>query len=297
MTASSVSAPAAALLPRFDHSAALRCNSGMLAFAKGHGTLNDFVCFSDPDGALDLTDEQLRFLCDRRAGIGGDGTLRAVRARHVRGYEWHGDAWFMDYRNADASIAEMCGNGLRVFLRYLLEEQLIDADPIDIVTRAGVLRGEFLDGDQIRIGMGIPAVAHEPVTVTVGTDSFQGRAIDVGNPHAAVLLPAGRLDGLDLTREPGYPADVFPNRANVEFVESVGDHHVRMRVWERGVGETFSCGTGTVAAAAAAAHATGEVSGTWRVDPPGGTLLVDLDPAGARLTGPAVVVARGTVNL
>ncbi len=269
----------------------------MLAFAKGHGTLNDFVCFSDPDGALDLNDEQIRLLCDRRAGIGGDGTLRAVRARRVPGYEQHGDTWFMDYRNADASIAEMCGNGLRVFLRYLLTEGLIDDRPIDIVTRAGVRHGEFLDGDQIRISMGVPRVSPDEVPVTVGEQTFQGRAVDVGNPHAAVLLSTGGLDMLDLTREPGYPAEVFPNRANVEFVESVGDHQIRMRVWERGVGETFSCGTGTVAAAVAAATAAGEASGTWRVDPPGGSLLVDLDPAGARLTGPAVIVARGTVNL
>ncbi len=269
----------------------------MLAFAKGHGTLNDFVCFSDPDGDLELTDDQLRFLCDRRAGIGGDGTLRAVRARHVAGYERHGDAWFMDYRNADASIAEMCGNGLRVFLRYLRTEGLIDDRPIDIVTRAGVRHGEFLDGDQVRIGMGVPTVGPAEVRVSVGDRTFAGRAVDVGNPHAAVLLPVGELDALDLTREPGYPAETFPNRANVEFVEPAGDHHVRMRVWERGVGETFSCGTGTVAAAVAAATDAGEVTGTWRVDPPGGTLLVDLAPDGARLTGPAVIVARGTVNL
>ncbi len=269
----------------------------MLAFAKGHGTLNDFVCFSDPDGALDLSDEQVRFLCDRRAGIGGDGTLRAVRSRHVPGYQQYGDDWFMDYRNADASIAEMCGNGLRVFLRYLLTEGLIDDAPIDVVTRAGVRRGEFLDGDQIRIGMGNPVVGPAAVPVTVGERTYRGRAVDVGNPHAAVLLPAGELDAIDLDREPGYPRDVFPNRANVEFIEPVGDRHIRMRVWERGVGETFSCGTGTVAAAAAAATAAGEASGTWRVDPPGGTLLVDLAPGGARLTGPAVIVARGTVNL
>lgn len=268
----------------------------MLAFAKGHGTLNDFVCFSDPEGTLELSDEQLRLLCDRRAGIGGDGTLRAVRARHVPGYEEYGDTWFMDYRNADASIAEMCGNGLRVFLRYLLTEGLIDQAPIDIVTRAGVLHGEFLDDGRIRIGMGDPTAGPE-VEVTVGDARFRGLAVDVGNPHAAVMLSPGELDGLDLSREPGYPADVFPNRANVEFVEPVADHHVRMRVWERGVGETFSCGTGTVAAAVAAAAAAGETSGTWRVDPPGGSLRVDLGPDGARLTGPAVIVARGTVNL
>ena len=269
----------------------------MLAFAKGHGTLNDFVCFSDPDGTLDLSDDQLRYLCDRRAGIGADGTLRAVRARHMPGYESHGDAWFMDYRNADASIAEMCGNGLRVFLRFLNSEGLIDDSPIDIVTRAGVLHGEFLAGDLIRVSMGRPTIAAEHVTVTAGGRSFDAAVVDVGNPHAAVLVTPGELDSIDLEREPGYPASVFPDRANVEFIEPAGAHHVRMRVWERGVGETFSCGTGTVATAVAAAAAAGEWQGSWRVDPPGGTLQVDLGPDGAHLIGPAVMVARGKVVL
>lgn len=269
----------------------------MLAFAKGHGTLNDFVCFSDPDGSIDPTDDQLRFLCDRRAGIGGDGTLRAVRARHVPGYEAHGDAWFMDYRNADASVAEMCGNGLRVFLRYLNEEGLIGDEPVDIVTRAGVRHGEFLPDGDVRVTMGAPTVAPEQVPVTVGDDEFAAWVIDVGNPHAAVVIEPGRLAHLDLSVEPGYPAEAYPNRANVEFIEFVGDHHVVMRVWERGVGETFSCGTGTVATALAAATASGEEGGVWRVDPPGGSLKVDLNGADATLTGPAVIVARGTVNL
>ena len=267
----------------------------MLAFAKGHGTLNDFVCFTDAEDRLKLTDDQLRFLCDRRAGIGGDGTLRAVRARHVPGYQQHGEAWFMDYRNADASIAEMCGNGLRVFLRYLVEEGELDGTPVDIVTRAGVRRGEFLADGDIRVTMGTPTIGADPVPVRAGGRAFEAAVIDVGNPHAAIMLAPGELDGIDLEREPEYPAPVYPNRANVEFVESVGDHHVRMRVWERGVGETFSCGTGTVAAAVAAMAAAGENAGSWRVDPPGGTLQVDLTGAQAYLTGPAVIVARGKV--
>jgi len=269
----------------------------MLAFAKGHGTLNDFVCFTDPDGDLELADDQLRMLCDRRAGIGGDGTLRAVRARHVAGYQQHGNAWFMDYRNADASIAEMCGNGLRVFLKFLLEEGLIDRDPIEVVTRAGVRGGEFLDDGEIRVGMGAPTVAPHGVQVVAGGRTFDAMVIDVGNPHAAVLVPPGDLDGIDLSSEPDYPAEVYPNRANVEFFEPAGPKRVRMRVWERGVGETFSCGTGTVAVAVAAAHAAGASTGTWRIEPPGGSLRIELTEHEALLTGPAVIVARGMVNL
>ncbi len=276
----------------------LGCNSGMLAFAKGHGTLNDFVCFTDPDGDLALSDDRLRFLCDRRAGIGGDGTLRAVRARHVPGYERHGDAWFMDYRNADASIAEMCGNGLRVFLRYLAEEGLIDPDDeTEVVTRAGLRSGTFVPGGDIRVGMGSPVVAQEQVEVTVAGRRYPAWTVDVGNPHAAAPVVRGELTGLDLSVEPGYPDAVFPNRANVEFFETIAPHHVAMRVWERGVGETFSCGTGTVAVARAAAAEAGEPGGTWRVDPPGGSLIVELTPGQAYLTGPAVIVARGKVNV
>jgi diaminopimelate epimerase len=269
----------------------------MMQFAKGHGTRNDFVCFTDTDGDLSPSDDEVRLLCDRRAGIGGDGILRAVRAGHVPGYQEHGETWFMDYRNADGSIAEMCGNGLRVFLRYLLEEGLVDGSPVDIVTRAGVRHGEFLPDGEIRIGMGEPTVVADPVAVTTPGRAWSGVAVDVGNPHAVVLVAPGELDGIDLREEPGYPAEVFPQRANVEFVEQVDDHRLRMRVWERGVGETFSCGTGTVASAMAAAHAAGERSGSWQVEPPGGVLRVELAPGGAHLTGPAVIVARGEALL
>lgn len=268
----------------------------MLAFAKGHGTLNDFVCFTDADGSIDPGDDQLRLLCDRRAGIGGDGTLRAVRCAHVPGFEQHRDTWFMDYRNADASIAEMCGNGLRVFLRYLDEEGLIERDDAVVVTRAGVRTGEFLPDGDIRVSMGTPMVGG---TVPVGVDGrqYEATVVDVGNPHAVVLLPEAQLAGIDLTRSPSYPAEIYPDGANVEFVERVGPGHIRMRVWERGVGETLSCGTGTVAAAAATAAAEAEPLGTWLVEPPGGRLTVGLTGADATLAGPAVIVARGMVSL
>ena len=268
----------------------------MLAFAKAHGTLNDFVCFSDPYGTLDLTDEQLRFLCDRRAGIGADGTCGPSGAAHA-GLGGDGDAWFMDYRNADGSIAEMCGNGMRVFLRYLLSEGLIDA-AADRRRHPGGRAARRVSGRRPD-----PRVDGHPVDRGRARDGhrrrtqLRGCGRGRGQPHASVMLGTGELDGIDLAVEPGYAADVFPNRRNVEFIEVAGDHHVRMRVWERGVGETFSCGTGTVAAAVAAAAHAGQSEGSWRVDPPGGTLQVDLTATGAHLTGPAVMVARGKVFL
>lgn len=273
----------------------------VLHFAKGHGTLNDFVLITDPDNRVAPTDAEVRFLCDRRAGIGGDGLLRAVRARHIAGWDGDPEAWFMDYRNADASLAEMCGNGLRVFLRYLREEGLVPADTthLEVGTRAGLRSGELLPDGRVRVWMGRPAVAPEPVGVSVGHMSWPATAVDVGNPHAVALVgSAEALDALDLGTPPGRtPASAFPNGVNVEFVEEVGPRSVRMRVHERGVGETMSCGTGTVAVAAAVAAVHGETAGTWTVQVPGGVVEVELADGQAWLTGPAEIVARGEVAL
>ncbi|WP_232548286.1 diaminopimelate epimerase [Propioniciclava soli] len=275
----------------------------MVSFAKGHGTKNDFVLLVDPDDELLLTDAAVRFLCDRRGGIGGDGVLRAVRARHVP--EWSGDPdlWFMDYRNADGSIAEMCGNGVRVFARHLVAEGLVPAGTttVGIGTRAGLREAEVLPDGRIRVAMGRPRLAAAEVEVSLAAgvpeQRWRARAVDVGNPHAVVWLEGDDLDGLDLTRPPVWtPREAFPDGVNIEFVAPVGDHHVRMRVFERGVGETASCGTGTVAVAAALAdRGENQSESTWRVDVPGGSVEVTLRDGDAWLTGPAEIVARGDV--
>lgn len=272
----------------------------MWDFAKGHGTRNDFVLLTDPEGLLELTPERVRFLCDRRAGIGADGVLRAVRARHIE--EWTGDPdlWFMDYRNADGSLAEMCGNGLRVFARNLFEEGLAAEGPLLVGTRAGLRSAQPLADGSIRIGMGIPAVHVDRVRVSIGARSWVAHAADVGNPHAVVVLDRGDvLADLDLTRPPAVsPEEAFPAGVNVEFVEPLGEGHVRMRVHERGVGETCSCGTGTVAVAATMAALAGVPKSSWRVDVLGGELQIDLhDDQEATLTGPAAIVARGRVDV
>lgn len=272
----------------------------MLAFAKGHGTLNDFVLLLDPDDAIALTDDVVRFLCDRRAGIGGDGVLRVVRGRYVPDWDGDGDLWFMDYRNADGSIAEMCGNGIRVFARYLLEEGLVPhgTTRLHIGTRAGVRTAQALADGQIRVWMGHPRVAAAETLVTAGRRSWTASAVDVGNPHAvAVLDDSDDLDAVDLSARPGTPPGRFPKGVNVEFVRVLGPDRVRMRVYERGVGETFSCGTGTVAVAAAVARRLGVSVGAYTVEVPGGTVRVDLRDGQAWLTGPAEVVARGVVRL
>jgi diaminopimelate epimerase len=254
-----------------------------LRFVKGHGTENDFVVLPPYDG--DLTAEIVAALCDRRAGIGADGVLRVVP---------QDGRFFMDYRNADGSIAEMCGNGIRVFARYLVSAGLADPGDISIDTRNGVLIVTVPeDGGDITAEMG-QAVRLEDAKVTVGDTSWDAVGWSMGNPHL-VVLDAGDLDALDLTAMPGLdPA--FPDGINVEFLSPVGPRHVKMRVFERGVGETQSCGTGACAAAVAAMDAAG-VRTSYVVDVPGGRLVVEWRPDGMVLmTGPAVLVAKGEVD-
>ena len=274
------------------------------AFAKGHGTENDFVILVDRDGTEPVTPEQVRWICDRRAGIGGDGILRAVAGRHVP--EWDGDPeiWFMDYRNADGSIAEMCGNGIRVFVRYLVDEGLAEDPRVPVGTRAGLRETEVLSDGRVRVAMGPARVLEEQVRVSIADQqAFDAVGVDVGNPHAVSFC--ADPDVLDLRTAPIWePAGVFPHGVNAEFVAERGPRRLAMRVFERGSGETRSCGTGTVAAAAAwhARHGDNTTTkpGTtpvcYQVDVPGGSVEVELSEQ-AYLTGPAVIVARGVLTL
>jgi len=271
------------------------------SFSKGHGTGNDFVLLLDPDDALSVGPAEVQFLCDRRRGIGADGLLRAVRARHVAGWDGDGSVWFMDYRNADGSVAEMCGNGVRVFVRFLLEQGLVRGPDVPVATRAGLRPAVVLPDGRVRVAMGPVTVASPGDLVEVRTAdgaSFAALPADVGNPHAVSFTDD--LARLPLAVPPAYPADRFPDGVNLEFVRVRGPRHLAMRVHERGVGETLSCGTGTVAAAAAARAHTGEGDAlplTYRVDVPGGSVEVELAHDQAYLTGPAVLVAEGQVTL
>ncbi len=270
------------------------------SFTKGHGTGNDFVIILDRESMIDLSPAEVQYLCDRHAGIGGDGLLRAVLAKHIEGWTGDGSLWFMDYRNADGSIAEMCGNGVRVFVRFLIEESLASGPVIQVATRAGVKEARVLPDGQIRVAMGPVAVGPDTVTVTTvdGAD-FTAVSADVGNPHAVSFTDD--LATLPLFLAPRWtPADHFPQGVNLEFVRSLGRRHIALRVFERGVGETQSCGTGTVAAAAAARvhdRDPDPLPVTYRVDIPGGTVHVELTADQAFLTGPAVLVARGEVAI
>ncbi|GAA1830408.1 diaminopimelate epimerase [Microlunatus capsulatus] len=269
------------------------------SFSKGHGTENDFVVLLDRDDTMHVGPAEVRYLCDRHAGIGGDGLLRAVRARHVP--EWDGDGalWFMDYRNADGSVAQMCGNGLRVFARFLLDHDLASGPTIPVATRSGLKEATVLPDTRIRVSMGPVRVEQPGTPLAVRTADGAEHAVlpaDVGNPHAVAFVDD--LAALDLTRAPRVPDGAFPEGVNVEFVRVLGPRHLALRVHERGVGETRSCGTGTVAAAAAArVHAgdTAPLPVTYRVEVPGGEVEVELAEDQAHLTGPAVLIAHGQV--
>ncbi|UOW00127.1 diaminopimelate epimerase [Agrococcus sp. SCSIO52902] len=273
-------------------------------FSKGHGTGNDFVLVADPEGAHPLSAARVRELADRRFGVGGDGVIRAVPAGAT------GDAvldalpdgtWAMDYWNADGSLSEMCGNGVRVFVRFLLESglaELPEGGALDVATRAGlkrvVRRGGLLSAD-----LGPFELGGTRLVASAGLDVPRpGQDVSTGNPHVVVALASEEeLAGLDLHRAPALePA--AEDGANVEFVvpgtiaDGVGS--IRMRVHERGVGETLSCGTGAVAAAMATRHWSGDAADRWIVDVPGGRLEVELDDRGhVWLTGPAEIVFRG----
>ena len=269
-----------------------------LSFAKGHATHNDFVILVDREAMTPLSADTVRWLCDRRGGIGADGVLRAVRSELIP--EWQGkpDLWFMDYRNADGSIAEMCGNGLRLFVRYLLDQGLVDAEPVEIATRAGLRKAwACLDG-RIKVSMGRVRVAEQPTWIESNGRRYDATTVDVGNPHAGVRLDdVEQLRALDLSVAPTFDQAVYPAGVNVEFVVPVAENALQMRVFERGVGETQSCGTGVVASAAAQLHSLGRQTGSLTVTVPGGALKVDVDDDQAYLTGPAVVVAQGSVTL
>ncbi|MCU1691988.1 MAG: diaminopimelate epimerase [Frankiales bacterium] len=251
-----------------------------LTYLKGHGTENDFVVLPDLEGTLELTPELVARLCDRRAGIGADGVLRVVPTKLEPSAGDSSAEWFMDYRNADGSVAEMCGNGVRVYARYLVEAGLASLGELDLATRGGD-KHVVVESDVVTVDMGL-AVVGEPVLV----DGVVATSVDMGNPHAVVHATP--------------PAVLDPDRKdlNVEYVEELGPTHLRMRVHERGVGETRSCGTGACAAVVAHVLRTAEPRGSaYDVDVPGGRLQVTWREDGhVLLAGPAVIVAAGSLN-
>jgi diaminopimelate epimerase len=284
-------------------------------FVKGHGTENDFVLLPDPDGTRhpDLDPKLVRRLTDRHAGLAADGVIRVVRSATLDDGRLLAAAaeWFMDYRNADGSLAEMCGNGIRVMARYLWSSGLARGRELAIGTRGGVRRVRDESGGLYTVEMGRPepVTADEPVRVITkwvvrDPDGLEGIgleavAVRAPNPHAVVFVDDFSL--VRPLREPPSvePAGIFPDGVNLEYVVDRGDRHVELRVWERGVGETRSCGTGVCAAAWATMRRDGIGPGErYTVDVLGGRLVVaERDDGTMVLTGPAVLGVAGEVDL
>ena len=249
----------------------------------GHGTENDFVLVFDPNDERSITTAQAAAICNRTTGIGADGLIRIIK---------RDEKWFMDYRNADGSLAEMCGNGIRVMARYLVERGHVPEGIFGINTRDGIkhLRAPLV-GD-ISVNMGKVVDESEAITASVNGKIWNGYNINVGNPHAVVFVEnleeVGPLNEAPIVR----PKDSYPEGVNVEFVQITGDHQASMRVFERGSGETRSCGTGTCAVALAASlHSKDRLPAHWVIFPPGGRLEVSIDAhSNATLIGPAVLV-------
>ncbi|GAB5900463.1 diaminopimelate epimerase [Mycolicibacterium mageritense] len=279
-----------------------------MIFAKGHGTQNDFVVLPDLDAQLSLAPAAVAALCDRRRGLGADGVLRVTTAGaalaagvfdRIPDGVAAGD-WYMDYRNADGSIAQMCGNGVRVFAHYLRASGLEPADEFVVGSLAGprpvVLHRADAAEAEVTVEMG-KANRFGTGSATVGGRTFTGLAVDVGNPHlACVGVTADELAALDVAAPVSFDTQLFPGGVNIEILTAPVDGAVAMRVHERGVGETRSCGTGTVAATVAALAHQGADTGTLQVRIPGGEVTVTVTESTSYLRGPSVLLARGELS-
>ena len=250
----------------------------------GHGTENDFVLIFDPENRAEITADQVRAICDRKTGIGADGFIRIGK---------DGEKWFMDYRNSDGSIAEMCGNGIRVMAKYLIEKGHQKPGIFPINTRDGMKFLSVPDSGDITVNMGQIREVFGEISATANGKTWSGYNIDMGNPHAVVFVES-ILEVGDLLNPPIVePASEYPDGVNVEFVQFLPNGELKMRVHERGVGETKSCGTGTCAVALAATlKKGGRLPASWVINPPGGRLTVEIDAHNnAILTGPALLIA------
>lgn len=287
---------------------------------KAHATGNDFVVYLDEDGTHEPTADEVRFLCDRHFGIGGDGLIRLAHPQAVSDVNERqiadcvaGDAdWFMDYRNADGSLAEMCGNGTRAITLFAQRQGIADqpgGKPFHLSTRAGVKiltsLGDVpgLGKDVFQVEMGAwkrGDVDGYEVTIPGTSGSARGTFVDMGNPHVVAVLEDAfaslpNVEDLDLVTKPVVAPEI-PSDQNVEFVrideQSEGDDagEATMRVNERGCGETLSCGTGLCATAITLRAKTG--IDHWTITVRGGTLRVDVTDEDVKLTGSATIVGK-----
>jgi diaminopimelate epimerase len=255
-----------------------------MRFTKMHGVGNDFIIFDPREAAGRELPALARHACDRHFGVGADGILIPTPSEvaDLR----------MVYLNSDGSPSEMCGNGLRCLARYARERGLVEGDALTIETGAGVKKVVLLGDGSSRVDMGPPAFDSE-----VEIHGFRFLRVSMGNHHAVALLGSeGEVEALDLQElGPRVENDpLFPAKTNVEFVHARETHEVRMRIWERGAGETLASGSGSCASAVAAMR-RGLAEGPVRVAMDGG--VVEVEWAGGAepvyMKGPAEYVCEG----
>ncbi|MPZ70365.1 MAG: diaminopimelate epimerase [Actinobacteria bacterium] len=276
-----------------------------MRFSKYQGIGNDFVMIADPDDQITLDPEMVRHLCDRRFGIGGDGVIRVAP----------GDSdseLFMDYVNSDGSIGEMCGNGIRCLALFARAEGLTSASEIKVGTRAGVKTVTILEDGDVRVDMGPPEFDPKDIPVDWSGDPLHAKieledavveaaCLSMGNPHAVVFVDEPDLVPLSTIGPAIEKHAMFPKGANAEFAVVESPERVRMRVWERGAGETLACGTGACAVAVAS-RLLRDTAEVVTVVLPGGELVVEWsgspgDGTSVFMTGPAVKSFEGEIEL
>lgn len=282
----------------------------LLEFTKMHGLGNDFIVIEDLAEELDFSAEAVAWFCDRNFGIGADGLILVRPASDP-------DAdFFMLYYNADGSTAEMCGNGIRCFAKYLVDHDLLLAESrnVRVQTLGGVrpmafTRDERGHMDEATVDMGVPVLAPAEIPVDLPGESIRDHplateegtfgitAVSMGNPHAIVWVDDTENAPVDTLGPLIEVHPAFPARTNVEFAEIVSERRIRLRVWERGVGETLACGTGACATAVAGS-VTGRSDRDVTIELPGGELhIVWGEDDRVLMTGPATEVFCGTVVL
>ncbi|MBA5637251.1 diaminopimelate epimerase [Duganella sp. LX20W] len=285
-----------------------------LKFTKMHGAGNDFVVIDAIHQQIDFTPEQWRKLGDRRFGVGADQILLVERPTQP-GCDFR-------YRifNADGGEVEQCGNGSRAFVKFVAEKGLSQARSITVETKAGVIAPRLEDDGSITVDMGAPVL--EPARVPFDADDLQGQpegrdtlwplvlelggareqvlvsAVSMGNPHAVQVVDDVDQAPVELTGPLIEHHTRFPNRVNAGFMQIVNRHHIKLRVYERGAGETLACGTGSCAAVVAGIR-RGLLDSPVRVDARGGQLSIAWEGEGQSvyLTGPAVTVFEGEIEI
>ena len=275
----------------------------LLKFTKMHGAGNDFVVLDGVRQKIELSPEQLRLLADRHFGVGCDQILLVEKAQRAEA----------DFRyrifNADGGEVEQCGNGARCFVRFVHDQKLTHKREIVVETRSGLITPRLEDDGRVTVNMGAPifdavlipfdggsGAASEPLDVA--GETLQISALSMGNPHAVQVVadvertPVEKLGPL-IERHPR-----FPNRVNAGFMQIMDRQHIRLRVYERGSGETLSCGTGACAAVVAGIR-RGLLDSTVNVATHGGALVIAWAGEGrpVLMTGPAITVFAGEINL